>query len=132
MKRIVFIVLTLIIVSVVTIATWLAATSRESSRRIATALTGGNPDRGQTAIQTYGCAACHTIPGINGADATVGPPLTRIALRGYIGGVIKNSPENMIRWIQNPPAIDPKTAMPHLGVTEGEARDIASYLYTLN
>ena len=37
----------------------------------------------------------------------------------------------MIRWIENPPAIDPKTAMPNMGVTVRDARDIAAYLYTL-
>jgi cytochrome c1 len=36
----------------------------------------------------------------------------------------------MVRWIVNPRAIDSLTAMPNLGVTEGEARDIAAYLYT--
>jgi cytochrome c1 len=37
----------------------------------------------------------------------------------------------MIRWIQNPQAVDQKTAMPNLGVTDAEARDVAAYLYTL-
>lgn len=37
----------------------------------------------------------------------------------------------MIRWIENPSAIDPKTAMPNMGVTVRDARDIAAYLYTL-
>jgi cytochrome c1 len=37
----------------------------------------------------------------------------------------------MLRWIQNPRGVDEKTAMPALGVSEQEARDIASYLYTL-
>jgi cytochrome c1 len=37
----------------------------------------------------------------------------------------------MIRWIQNPPAVDEKTAMPNMGVTARDARDIAAYLYTL-
>jgi cytochrome c1 len=54
-----------------------------------------------------------------------------MAARTYIAGVVSNTPDNMIRWIQNPPGIDEKTAMPNLGVTEQDARDIASYLYTL-
>jgi hypothetical protein len=37
----------------------------------------------------------------------------------------------MIRWIQNPPGIDPLTAMPNLHVTPSDAQDIAGYLYTL-
>jgi cytochrome c1 len=38
----------------------------------------------------------------------------------------------LIRWIQDPPSIDPKTAMPNVRVTEADARDIAAFLYTLN
>jgi hypothetical protein len=49
----------------------------------------------------------------------------------YIGGVLPNTPENMLRWLQNPPAMDPLTAMPNMGVTEADARDMAGYLYTL-
>jgi len=37
----------------------------------------------------------------------------------------------MIRWLQDPPAVDAKTAMPNLHVSEADARDIATYLYTL-
>lgn len=92
---------------------------------------GGSPTRGRAAIERYGCATCHTIPGVRGADALVGPPLTQVASRSYIGGVLTNSPENMIRWLRDPRAVDPLTAMPTLGVTDGDARDIASYLYTL-
>ena len=61
----------------------------------------------------------------------VGPPLDHIAQRVYIAGVLPNEPDNMIRWIENPQAVDPKTAMPYMGVTPRDARDIAAYLYTL-
>jgi cytochrome c len=92
---------------------------------------GGNPARGRAAIERYGCGTCHTIPGVRGADALVGPPLSQVASRAYVGGVLTNSPENMIRWIRDPRAVDSLTAMPALGVTDQDARDIASYLYTL-
>jgi cytochrome c len=45
--------------------------------------------------------------------------------------VLPNSPENIIAWITNPPAVDSKTAMPYLGVSERDARDMAEYLYEL-
>ena len=98
----------------------------------AAALTGGEPVRGRALIRHYGCGSCHTIPGIAGATATVGPPLSGIASRGYIGGVLENSPGNMMMWIRDPKAVDPRTAMPRLGVTPEHARDIAAYLYTLH
>jgi cytochrome c2 len=105
--------------------------TNQQNRMEAVALTGGDPDRGAAAINSYGCGSCHTIPGIHGAKAQVGPPLTGIGNRMFIGGVLPNTPENLQHWIQNPPGIDPQTAMPKLGVSEPDAKDIACYLYTL-
>ncbi|HEU4629780.1 MAG TPA: c-type cytochrome [Gemmatimonadaceae bacterium] len=105
----------------------------ESDRaRQAAALTGGDPVRGQRLIRAYGCQTCHTIAGVDGADGLVGPPLTGIASRSYIGGVLPNAPANMVRWIQDPKRVDSLTAMPDMGVTPHDARDIAAYLYTLH
>ncbi|MDB4947608.1 MAG: uncharacterized protein JWM27_257 [Gemmatimonadetes bacterium] len=96
------------------------------------ALAQGNADRGARLIRSYGCTACHTVPGVSGGETTVGPPLAGIAGRAYIAGVLPNTPDNMVDWIHNPPAQDSKTAMPYLGVSKAEARDIAAYLYTLH
>lgn len=93
--------------------------------------TGGDARRGAAAISRYGCGACHIIPGISGAQGLAGPPLSGIASRIYIAGVLQNTPENMMRWIENPPAVDEHTVMPNLGVTQKDAADIAGYLYTL-
>jgi cytochrome c2 len=92
---------------------------------------GGDPERGRAALARYGCGSCHAIPGIPGAEGAVGPPLTDFALRGYIAGVVPNWPGYLVRWVMDPPAIAPQTAMPNVGVDEQEARDIAAYLYTL-
>jgi cytochrome c2 len=35
-----------------------------------------------------------------------------------------------MKWIEHPRAVNPKTAMPELGVTRTEARDMAAYLYS--
>ena len=94
-------------------------------------LTGGNPDLGEVAIRTYGCDSCHTIPGIATADSTVGPPLDDWADRHYISGRLANTADNLILWIRFPQSVEPGTAMPDLGVSEQEARNISAYLYTL-
>jgi putative membrane protein len=94
-------------------------------------MTGGTPSRGKQAMRSYGCQSCHTIPGVAGAKALVGPPLKGIASRSYIAGVLSNTPDHMIEWLRNPPAVDSKTAMPNMNVTERDARDMAAYLYTL-
>ena len=94
-------------------------------------LAGGDADRGRAVIKKYGCNTCHTIAGVAGADGLVGPPLTGIAQRMFIGGVARNTPSNLVAWIQNPKQFDSKTAMPNVGVTHRDAVDIASYLYSL-
>lgn len=104
-----------------------------SSAAAAFAPTVGNGDarRGAKLIGSIGCGACHTIPGIDGADGKVGPPLTDMGERRFIAGVLSNTPSNMIVWLKNPQAVVPGNAMPDLGLTDKEARDIAAYLYTL-
>lgn len=93
---------------------------------------GGDPARGKVAIETFGCGSCHTIPGVGTATGTVGPPLFFWSKRTYIAGEVPNTPDFLVRWIEVPQAIEPGTAMPNLGVPEGQARDIAAYLYTLH
>jgi cytochrome c len=112
-------------------ATWEGERRREDTNWTAASLTGGHPDLGRETIERYGCGSCHTIPGVRRADANVGPSLQKVATRTYIAGVLTNTPEHLMQWVQDPPGVDPKTAMPRLGVTEAEARDIAAYLYTL-
>jgi len=93
--------------------------------------TGGDAKRGAALIQRYGCGTCHTIPGITGADGVVGPPLAMLGRRIYIAGVLRNTPDNLTRWIRDPQKIVPGNAMPDMGITEPEARDLAAFLQTL-
>jgi cytochrome c2 len=96
------------------------------------AVPDGDSQRGQQLIPQYGCGACHTIAGIEGAHGQVGPPLTGIADRAYIAGMLTNTPDNLVTWIMHPQQVVPGNAMPELGVSERDARDIAAYLYTLH
>lgn len=91
----------------------------------------GDPEAGADLIRDYGCPACHAIPGITAADGIVGPTLEGFGSRVYIAGVHPNTPDNLVRWIMDPPAMVPATAMPDMNVPEDEARHIAAYLYTL-
>jgi len=91
----------------------------------------GNAARGAALISWYGCGACHSIPGVPGADALVGPPLDHFAERGYVAGMLRNTPDNLVHWIRDPQKIVPGNAMPALGIDNRDARDIAAYLYTL-
>lgn len=93
--------------------------------------TGGSADRGRAVIVAYRCGKCHTIPGIRGAKGVFGPPLTALSRRSYIAGNFPNTPDNLVRWIMSPPTMKPGTAMPQLGLSEQQARDVAAYMYTL-
>ena len=97
----------------------------------AAARTGGDPMAGRQKIREAGCGTCHVIPGVAGARGQVGPPLTDIASRRYLAGSLPNDTENLIRWILDPHAHDPRTAMPRTVTQEADARDIAAYLATL-
>lgn len=91
----------------------------------------GDPVRALQLMVANGCAGCHQISGVPGARGTTGPPLDGILQRSYIGGVVRNTPENLIRWIRFSRNIDPKTAMPSTAISEEDARHIAAYLYQL-
>jgi cytochrome c len=90
-----------------------------------------NPANGRQLILRYGCGSCHTIGPIREARGLVGPPLTGVADRVYIAGVLQNTQSARAMWIQNPQAFVPNVAMPNLGLTRTEAEDISAYLQTL-
>jgi len=94
-------------------------------------VTGGNATQGIVVIEKYRCGACHTIPGIQNAKGLVGPPLYFFSRRTMVAGQLPNSTENLIRWIRSPQSVEPNTAMPVLGLSDQEARDVVAYLYTL-
>jgi mono/diheme cytochrome c family protein len=94
-------------------------------------IAGAAPERGRALIQSYGCGTCHRIDGIRGARGTVGPPLDNYAQRSVVAGILPNTPRVLVSWLIDPPAIEPRTAMPAVGLDESQARDIAAYLYTL-
>jgi putative membrane protein len=104
---------------------------RFAATAAASEATGGDPQKGAQEIAAIGCGACHTIPGVNGANGLVGPPLNRIGRRVYIAGVLRNTPENLEAWLQDPQKIVPGNVMPNMGVSPEQSRDIAAYLYTL-
>lgn len=92
----------------------------------------GNPQAGKQLIVSHGCGSCHTIPGIYTARGLVGPPLYFFGRRTMIAGELPNTPDNLTRWLVNPRAIEPNTAMPSVGLSTLQAQDVAAYLETLH
>jgi cytochrome c2 len=103
---------------------------RTRLRTHASVVVGGDPSRGEAMFIQYGCGSCHALKNVRNATGMVGPPLDGVALRVNIGGHLSNTPENMEKWIRDPQHVSPGTAMPDLGVGEGDARDITAFLYT--
>lgn len=93
---------------------------------------GGDPDSGKLMMEFYQCGSCHRIPGISGADGVVGPPLDFYSRRSFIAGSVPNNPDNLTQFLHDPHSIRPDSAMPNVGATIPEARDMAAYLYTLD
>ena len=90
---------------------------------------GGDAQRGEAALARLECGACHVIPGIPGAVGRVGPALDGYAKRPYVAGKFPNDPETLVRFMLDPPAMAPRTAMPAVPMQDEDARDIAAYLY---
>lgn len=109
----------------------LAACRTNDERFSARQVPGGHARNGRNYMEAAGCGSCHLIPGVANARGMVGPSLEHFAQRSFIAGEVPNTTDNLITWIVNPPAIEPRTAMPVLGVTPTQARDIAAYLYQL-
>jgi mono/diheme cytochrome c family protein len=109
---------------------WKALQKRQEAMAVATALTHGDPARGPALMLRYGCAGCHTIPGVPGADGKVAPSLGGLRERVFVGGVLRNSGDNLVRWIVDPQSVSPRSAMPATGIDEAQARDVAAWLYS--
>lgn len=109
----------------------LAACSDKQSENSLLAIEGSEPERGRELVQAYGCGTCHMIEGVRGARGRVGTRLVNYAQQHLLAGILPNTPHNLIAWLMDPVALNPRTGMPSQGVTEAEARDIAAYLYTL-
>jgi cytochrome c1 len=90
---------------------------------------GGDPGRGALLVGRYSCGACHQIPDVEDANGLVGPPLGAFSRRTMIAGLLPNTPPNLVLWLRHPQSVTPGNAMPDLGLTDAQARDIAAYLY---
>jgi cytochrome c oxidase subunit 2 len=84
---------------------------------------------GEKLFVAKGCVACHALNAVNAPKGMVGPNLANVGARSYIAaGTLKNTNENMARWIQNPQAIKKGVLMPNLGVSLPDAQALVAFL----
>ena len=70
--------------------------------------TGAEAVAGKQVISSVGCGSCHAIRGTT-LKGTFGPDLTHFGSRGGIAAyTLTNTPENLLRWIQDPQAVKPR------------------------
>ena len=91
----------------------------------------GDAERGRRLAAQYHCGRCHTLPDVPGADGRLAVTLVDVGARSYLAGRLPNDDATLQRWLMDPPALVPGTAMPAMGVTAADARDLAAYLRTL-
>ena len=82
------------------------------------------------------------VENIPGAAGTIGPNLgphdnvppvsQRPMIATFPNGTVPNSSvDDLSKWIMNPQALKPGTAMPTLGLSQDEATAAAAYLYSI-
>jgi cytochrome c oxidase subunit II len=87
--------------------------------------------QGQEVFLSSSCVACHTIRGTE-ATATVGPDLTHLAGRRWLGaGTVPNTRGNLGGWIVDPQRIKPGNRMPPTSLSGPELQALLDYLETL-
>jgi cytochrome c oxidase subunit 2 len=84
---------------------------------------------GEQAFRAQGCAACHTVRGLNGR-VDRGPDLTHVASRLTLGaGVLRNEPGAVKRWLVGVQALKPGARMPSYAHLDGATLDaLTTYL----
>ena len=94
--------------------------------------TGGLAASGFDTFMNGQCIACHAIQGTP-AQGISGPDLTHFASRGCFAGCMLDTqdPEDIARWLRDPPAIKPGSFMPDYDLTEDQIADLVAYLQTL-
>lgn len=91
----------------------------------------GEVERGRQLVAQYQCGSCHSIPRVPAAKGGIGPSLEAFGRRAYIAGQLPNRPATLEVWIAEPSALIPGTAMPDMGASQEDARDMAAFLMSL-
>lgn len=87
----------------------------------------GTANHTRDIFQQYSCLNCHSINGIS-TNGTAGPDLTHLGGRQTLGGgVIDNTRDNLVRWLENPQAVKPGCLMPNFNLTQQQAAHLADF-----
>ncbi len=79
--------------------------------------------QGQRIFEQVGCTGCHLVKGYE-TIPKIGPSLLKISA--------KVNPTWMVRWVENPHKLRPRTRMPNFILKESESIAITAYLWSLS
>jgi cytochrome c oxidase subunit 2 len=107
--------------------TWAAGQKEDAIRP-----TSGLAASGFDAFMNGQCIQCHAIQG-SPAQGIAGPDLTHFASRLCFAGCLlgNDNPDDIARWLRDPPAVKPGSFMPNYHLPEDEIQDLIQYLQTL-
>ncbi|MGH7392371.1 MAG: cytochrome c oxidase subunit II [Candidatus Rokuibacteriota bacterium] len=90
----------------------------------------GAAAEGKAVYAALACVGCHTIAGVSAG--ALGPDLTHFGSRRTVAaGLLPNTPDTLAAWLRDPQAVKPGAKMPNLGLSEAQARAVATYLLSL-
>src|SRR5262245_24431435 len=106
-------------------ARWVAAQKAEPAEPAA-----GPAADGKAIFARSACVGCHTIRGLS--SSTLGPDLTTFGSRRTLAaGILPVTVETVAAWLKDPAALKPDAKMATLGLTDEQARAVATYLIGL-
>jgi cytochrome c oxidase subunit 2 len=86
---------------------------------------------GRELFLSLSCINCHTVRGTP-ANGLFGPDLTHLMSRRTLGaGVVRNTPEALQAWVDDPAAMKPGVLMPAMKLSNDELNKLTAYLVTL-
>ena len=106
-------------------ARWVAAQKAEPAEPA----TGPAAD-GKAIFASSACVGCHAIRGVS--SGALGPDLTTFGSRRTLAaGLLPVTIDTVAAWLKNPATLKPDAKMPALGLTDDQARAVATYLIGL-
>ena len=92
---------------------------------------GAEAIAGGKLMPTIACGGCHTVRGTT-MKGTFAPDLTHFGGRGGIGAYsVPNTPQNLLKWLQNPQAVKPGCKMPQIALPLQQQQELVAYLEEL-
>ena len=105
-------------------ARWVAAQKAELAEP------AGLAAEGKAIFARSACVGCHTIRGVS--SGALGPDLTTFGSRRTLAaGLLPVRIDTVAAWLKNPATLKPDAKMPALGLTDEQARAVATYLIGL-